>query len=119
MDVVVVVLDAVLNLTAVDSRVTGPQVRYLDAGVCRGRGVAQQVNPVQVALADTHLSFQSHQDGRDLFFGDEAPFDAVREGSDGGSSWVWDSVVLHGKQHHSYFITRSDTTVAQVLHLRI
>lgn len=60
MDDVVAVLDAVLNLTAVDSCVTGPQLRYLDANICRSHGVAHQMNSVQVALTDKHLSFQGH-----------------------------------------------------------
>ena len=101
-DDVVVVLDALLNLTAVNSWVGGPQLRDLDASVCGSHGVANQMNPVQVALADTHLSFQGYEDGCDFFFGDEAPFDTMKQGGDGGSSWVWDGVVLHEKQkHHS------------------
>lgn len=104
MDDVTVVLDAVLNFTAVDSGVAGPQPRYLDAGVRRRHRVAHQVNSVQVALADTHLSLQGHEDRRDFVFGDAAPFDAMRKGSDGGSPRVWDSVVL---QHHNSDIIRS------------
>lgn len=53
------------------------------------------MNPVEVAFSDTHLSFQSHKDGRDLFFSDKAPFDAMGKGSNGGSSRVWGSVILH------------------------
>lgn len=60
MDDVVVVLDAVLDLTAVDSCVTGPQPRYFDARIGRSRGVSHQMNSVQVVLANAHLSFQGH-----------------------------------------------------------
>lgn len=98
MDDVVVVLDAVLDLTAIHARVTGPQLGNLDAGVRWGSGVSHQVNSVQVTLGDTHLTFQGHEDGRDFFFCDEAPLDAMSEGGDGGSSRVWDGVVLHGTQ---------------------
>ena len=102
MDDVVVVLDAVLNLTPIHSCVSGMQITYLDASICWGLRVAQQVNSVQVALADVHLSLQSHQDGRDLFFGDKAPFNAMRTGSNGGSSRIWDGVVLRWKKQYFY-----------------
>lgn len=92
---VVAVLDAVLNLTAVGSRVAGPQLRQLDGSILGGSRVAQQVNPVQIALANADLTFQGHQDSRDSFFGHMAPFDAMRKGCNGGSPGVWDGVVLY------------------------
>lgn len=104
LDDVVAVLDAVLDLTAVESCVTGPQLGYLDAGVRGSRGVAHQVNSVLEALADEHLSLHGHQDHFDVFFGDEAPFDAMSEGSDGGSSRVWDRVVLYVGYKNTLFI---------------
>lgn len=58
------------------------------------------MNSVQVAFGDSHLSFQGYQNSCDFFFGDKAPFDTMRKGSDGGSSRVWGSVVLHEKQQH-------------------
>lgn len=96
-DNVVVVLDAMLYFAAEDTRITGTELRYLDAPVCGSHGVAHQVNSVQVVLTDTHLSLQSHQDGGDFFFGDVAPLDAMSKWSNCGSPWVWDCVVLHYK----------------------
>lgn len=92
---VVAVLDAMLNLTAVGPRITGPQLRQLDGSICGGSRVAQQVNPVQIALPKMDLSFQGHEDSRDSFFGHMAPFDAMRKGCNGGSPRVWDGVVLY------------------------
>lgn len=98
MDDVVAVLDAALNLAAKRPRVTGAQLRYHDGSICRVPGVAQQLNSVQVTLADSHLPLQGHQDGCDFLFGDKAPLDAMRKRDDGWGSGVWDSVVLHGEQ---------------------
>lgn len=92
------VLDPMLNLTSVDPRVTGPQLRYLDASIQRVQGVVQQVNPVKVAFADAYPALQGHQDGGDSFLGDVAPFDTMRERSDDRSSRIRDRVVLQVKR---------------------
>lgn len=103
---VVVVLDAMLNLAAVGPRVTGSQLRQLYGSICRGSGVGQQVDSVQIALTDQDLSFQGHEDGRDFFFGHMAPFDAMRKGCNGGSPRVWDCVVLYIQQNFQPIINK-------------
>ena len=93
-DIVVAVLDALLDLTAVVSSVIGAELRYLDACICGCDGVAHHVDPVQVVLIHTHTSLQGHQDGPDFVLGDVAPFDAVGERRDGGGPWVGHCVIL-------------------------
>lgn len=91
---VIGVLDAALNFTAIHSCVTGMQLRYPDAGVTWSLGVALQLNSVQIIFTDAYLSLQKHNNGCDLFFCDMAPFNTIGKGVDGGSTRVFNSVVL-------------------------
>lgn len=102
MDDVMTVLDVVLNLTAIHSCVTGTQLRYPDASISWASRISRQLNSVPVVLRDTHPSLQGNEDSWDIFFGDEAPFDAMRQRRDGGSSRVFNSVVLRKRKpfHH-------------------
>ena len=91
-----VVLDAMLNLAAVDARVVRAQLGHLDAGVAGGRGVAHHLNSVQVVGVDAHLSLHRYEYRGDFLLGDAAPFDAMGERCNGRCSWVVDSEILQG-----------------------
>lgn len=90
----VVVLDVMLNLTAIHSRVTGTQLRYPDASVCRGPRISYQLDSVLVVLSDMHFPPLGNNDGCGLFFSHKAPFDPMRQGGNGGSARVVNSVIL-------------------------
>ena len=102
-DRVVVVLQAVQHLAAVDARVAGPQLRHLDGGVGGHQRVVDHGHAVQVLRLHRHLAPGGHQDGGDLLGGDVGPLDAVgewRHRGAGGSRLLGGRVLEVAWDHH-------------------
>lgn len=97
---VIAVLNAVHHLTAVDARIFGPQLCYLQGGVSGHKRVVDHRHSVQILRFHFNFPPRRHQDGGDSLLGYIGPFDAVGEWGDGRGSGVIDSVFLEITGHH-------------------